>query len=72
MVNASRSLSASLASDRYSGSLTTPPCTEQVDWLVVQTPILASNEQIGAMQKTMCGNNRATPPLDGRTFTASR
>lgn len=71
-VNAARFLPASLASYRYSGSLTTPPCTEQVDWYVLQTPIQASAEQIAALQKVICGNNRPTQPLNGRVITASR
>jgi carbonic anhydrase len=65
-------LPPSLASFRYSGSLTTPPCTEQVDWIVLQTPIQASKAQVAALQKVMCGNNRPTQPLNGRTITASR
>lgn len=72
MVNASKFLPPNLASYRYSGSLTTPPCTEQVDWFVLQTPIQASKEQVAALQKVMCGNNRPTQPLNGRTVTASR
>lgn len=71
-VNAAKFLPASLASYRYSGSLTTPPCTEQVDWYVLQTPIQASKEQIAALQKVICGNNRPTQPLNGRTVTASK
>lgn len=31
---------------RFSGSLTTPPCSEGVRWLVMKTPITASKEQI--------------------------
>jgi carbonic anhydrase len=70
-VNAAKFLPVNLASYRYSGSLTTPPCTEQVDWYVLQTPIQASAAQIAALQKVICGNNRPTQPLNERTITAS-
>ncbi len=31
---------------RYTGSLTTPPCTEGVRWIVMQTPVEVGKEQI--------------------------
>lgn len=43
---------------RYAGSLTTPPCTEGVTWLVMATPIQASGRQIAALARTLQGNNR--------------
>eukprot|EP00882_Tetradesmus_deserticola_P013931 GHRQ01014798.1.p2 GENE.GHRQ01014798.1~~GHRQ01014798.1.p2 ORF type:complete len:113 (-),score=34.03 GHRQ01014798.1:1574-1912(-) len=30
----------------YSGSLTTPPCSEQVDWLVWEQPLPVAPEQV--------------------------
>ncbi len=71
-VNASQLLPKSLASYRYSGSLTTPPCSEGVAWFVLQEPIEASAEQIAAFRKVITGNNRPTQPLNGRVITASR
>lgn len=41
----------------YSGSLTTPPCTEGVNWYVMQTPNTASKEQIAQIAKFMPTNN---------------
>lgn len=72
LVNASKLLPISLASYRYSGSLTTPPCSEQVAWYVMQQPIEASAEQIAAFRRLVFGNNRPTQPLNGRTIHASR
>lgn len=51
----------------YSGSLTTPPCTEGVRWIVLKTPIQASSEQI-AIFKNRVGpaTNRPIQPLNAR------
>lgn len=51
----------------YSGSLTTPPCTENVRWIVMRRPLEASAEQLRFLQKLLgFSNNRPTQPLDGR------
>lgn len=51
---------------RYSGSLTTPPCSEGVAWHVVQQPLTASAEQIEALSKVMGENARPPQELNGR------
>jgi carbonic anhydrase len=51
---------------RYRGSLTTPPCSEGVQWIVMTSPIHLSAEQIGAFQSIIQGNNRPVQPLNGR------
>ena len=43
---------------RYSGSLTTPPCTEAVNWLIMATPVQLSSQQIQTLQQAFDGNNR--------------
>lgn len=47
-------LQALLPSDQtsfyYTGSLTTPPCTEEVKWIVFEYPIEMSKEQIQAIK----------------------
>jgi carbonic anhydrase len=42
----------------YPGSLTTPPCSEIVEWIVLQNPIEASHDQIEKMHALMHDNNR--------------
>ena len=51
---------------RYIGSLTTPPCSEDVKWFVLTTPIEMSQSQIAAFKSIMFGNNRPVQPLNGR------
>lgn len=54
---------------RFSGSLTTPPCSEGVRWLVMKTPITASKAQIDAFERAMRHhNNRPIQPLNGRVI----
>jgi len=52
---------------RFSGSLTTPPCTEGVRWVVLETPVSASKSQIEAFEHAIKHhNNRPVQPLNGR------
>jgi carbonic anhydrase len=52
---------------QFTGSLTTPPCSENVLWLVLKTPATASKAQIDAFKKTMGhANNRPVQPLNKR------
>jgi carbonic anhydrase len=51
----------------YTGSLTTPPCTEGVNWFVFNSPITISVEQVKKLQELMPINNyRPENPLNGR------
>lgn len=52
----------------YDGSLTTPPCTEGVKWIVMKKPIEASSDQITIIGDLMPKNNaRPVQKLNGRT-----
>lgn len=51
---------------RYKGSLTTPPCTENVRWVVLSTPIEASKKQLKAIRARHKGNNRPIQPRNDR------
>ena len=56
----------------YNGSLTTPPCTEAVNWFIFKDAISASPEQVKALADLMPRNNfRPTQPLNGRTVYLS-
>lgn len=51
----------------YSGSLTTPPCTENVNWVIFKQPIVLSLDEVLTLRKNMPLNNyRMEQPLNGR------
>lgn len=50
----------------YSGSLTTPPCTEIVSWYVLKNPVEASKEQIEKLSKILHNNYRPIMTLNDR------
>ena len=50
----------------YNGSLTTPPCTENVKWIVFEQPIEMSKEQVQAFQQIFSDNHRPVQPLNNR------
>lgn len=52
----------------YSGSLTTPPCSEVVSWYVLKEPISASAEQIEAFSAILHENYRPVMPLNERAI----
>ncbi|MEK5079019.1 carbonic anhydrase family protein [Solibacillus sp. FSL W7-1436] len=50
----------------YTGSLTTPPCTEEVQWIIYEQPIEMSKEQIEAFRLIFPDNHRPVQPINER------
>ncbi|UCD25222.1 MAG: carbonic anhydrase family protein, partial [Gemmatimonadota bacterium] len=51
---------------RYMGSLTTPPCSEGVRWIVLPNPLVVSAEQVAAFERLLHDNNRPLQPIGER------
>jgi carbonic anhydrase len=55
----------------FSGSLTTPPCSENVQWYVLKQPAPASKEQIDAFRKFYVDNYRPVQALNDRVVESN-
>ncbi len=65
-VDVNNLLPAKRTTYRYDGSLTTPPCSEGVKWIIMTTPVQVSAERIANFRAVMHGNNRPVQNLYGR------
>ena len=67
-INASALLPSNKTLFKYEGSLTTPPCSEGIQWFVLRNPIQMSDAQIAEYQRLPYLNpsNRPLQPLNGR------
>lgn len=52
----------------FSGSLTTPPCSENVRWFELKSPVEASSAQIKQFSSRYPNNARPTQALNGRVI----
>ena len=68
-INAADLLPSAGTTFRYSGSLTTPPCTEGVNWLLMTTPVELSSQQLTTLDSHFeGGTNRPVQPINERTL----
>ncbi len=56
----------------FTGSLTTPPCSEDVTWLVLKHPVEISKPEEAAFAAKYAHNARPVQPLNGRVVQVSR
>ncbi|MBK6973919.1 MAG: carbonic anhydrase family protein [Sterolibacteriaceae bacterium] len=56
----------------YMGSLTTPPCSEGVLWMVMREPVAVSAEQVAAFARLYSNNARPIQQAAGRVIKESR
>jgi carbonic anhydrase len=56
----------------YAGSLTTPPCSEDVTWYVLKAPVQLSADQIARFGKLYPMNARPIQPFNDRDIMGTR
>ncbi|KST61924.1 carbonic anhydrase [Mastigocoleus testarum] len=71
-INATNLLPTDLNSYRYHGSLTTPPCSENVHWIVLQKPVEVSNLQVQTFAELFPMNARPVQSLNRRFLLRSQ
>ena len=67
-VNVARFLPREREYYRYAGSLTTPPCSEGVTWMVLEDSVTVSKAQLEQFRAVIHLNARPEQPLNGRTI----
>jgi len=55
----------------FTGSLTTPPCSEGVTWFVMKSPTSVSSAEVTRFAQLYPMNARPTQPLNGREIRAT-
>jgi carbonic anhydrase len=56
----------------FAGSLTTPPCSEDVKWFVLKTPTQISADEVARFARSYPMNARPVQELNGRDIQATR
>lgn len=69
-VDADSLLPTARRSWRYDGSLTTPPCSEGVTWIVMQKPMPISAAQLDQLRSVLKPNNRPVQALHDRRIVS--
>ena len=51
----------------YEGSLTIPPCTEEVTWLILKDPVMVATNYLNGLKLSMPETYRAIKPIGERS-----
>jgi len=71
-IDAANLLPSNLGYYTFPGSLTTPPCSENVTWFVLKHAVTVSTAQIGQFEKLYRHNARPTQPLYDRVVLETK
>lgn len=71
-IDPSRLLPENRAYWTYMGSLTTPPCSEGVLWMVLKQPLQVASEQVAIFSRVFRNNSRPVQPQNGRLIKETR
>ena len=70
-INVTKMFPKSLGYFAFNGSLTTPPCSEKVQWVVLKNPISASKKQIESLHTILHDNARDVQPINDRDIESA-
>jgi carbonic anhydrase len=72
MINAADLVPSNHAYYTFAGSLTTPPCSEDVTWFVLKNPVSISKDEVARFARVYPMNARPVQALNGREVKSSR
>ena len=72
MIDAAKLLPRDTGYYTFQGSLTTPPCSEEVTWFVLKHPVTESAVEVAQFAKLYPHNARPVQPLHGRVVQESK
>jgi len=71
LINPAELLPSNRSFYHYSGSLTTPPCSEGTKWYIMKHPIKVSEERVARFSSLYRVNARPVQPSNGRVIQSS-
>jgi carbonic anhydrase len=72
LINLADVLTSTSSYFTYSGSLTTPPCSENVTWIVLAKPANVSQAQFQSFRRILGNDFRPLQNLNGRVLRSTR